>query len=266
MKKLVLVSAALAALVAAPAMAADLPVKAPVYKAPVIVPSYNWTGFYVGANIGGHWGSDSITTTGDQLGFPGPGLDALSPTTLKPEGVIGGIQLGYNWQVDPRWMVGIEADANWLGGSDSRALVYPGPLPAAGDVLTNSTKANFLGTIRGRLGLTFDRALFYATGGVAFGSIKTTDSMCIQGCPGTAATFASADSTTNRTGWTLGGGLEYGFTPNWTAKLEYLYVDLGNFNTTIPSATGCIGGLVCDITIHHKYTDNVVRVGLNYKF
>lgn len=197
------------------ASAADLPRKAPDYTAPL---PFNWTGFYVGVNAGGHLGRDEITTTGNQAGFAGAaGLDSLSPVALKPDGFIGGIQLGYNWQINS-FVLGIEGDAAWLSGNNSRTLVFPGPVPEAGDVLTNSIENRFLGTVRGRFGIGFDRALLYATGGIAFGSLKTNNSMCIQGCPGTAATFASVENTTTRTGWTVGAGLEYAFAPNWTAR------------------------------------------------
>ena len=244
------------------ALAGDLPGKAPITSAPR-TPS--WVGFYSGLSVGGHWGRDGISTTGNQQGFVGPGLDTLSSASLSPGGFIGGIQAGYNWQVD-RIVVGVEADASWVTGSSSRNLVYPGPTPAAGDVQTNSVGNRFLGTVRARLGAAVDRTLIYATGGVAFGSLRFNESMCIQGCPGTAAAFASAQTTITRTGWAAGGGVEHELASNWTAKLEYLYVDLGRFDTIIPSATGCAGGLVCDIAVHHKYSDQVLRTGLNYRF
>ncbi len=264
MKKFLVGSVALAALIAAPAMAADLAVRAPVYRAPPpVVPLWSWTGFYIGANIGGHWGKDDITTTTDTGGGFGPAgaaaIDAASPTSLKPQGVIGGIQGGYNWQFGGG-LFGIEADANWLGGSSSRTIP-PGVIPVINpaDFMIDTAKATFLGTVRARLGVVFDRVLLYATGGAAFGTLKTTDTFGHFG--GTIVTTTS--DTTSRTGWTVGGGLEYGFTNNWSAKVEYLYVNLGSFDTIIP---GTVAGFPDAIRVHHKYTDNIVRVGLNYRF
>jgi outer membrane immunogenic protein len=262
MRKYLLGSLALAVLIGGPATAADLPVKTPVYKAPPPVVIYNWTGCYVGGNVGGHWGKDSITSTTDPVGWFASGaafIDGFSPTSYRPQGVIGGVQAGCNWQVNS-FLVGIEGDADWLGGTASRTIVNTNNLAIAlGDFMTNSTNATFLSTARARLGGTFDRVLLYVTGGVAFGTVKTTDSF--GAVAGTSV--ATTTNTTTRTGWTVGGGLEYAFADNWTAKAEYLYVDLGSFDASIPSCAICAPG--SDITIHHKYTDNIVRAGLNYK-
>jgi outer membrane immunogenic protein len=227
----------------------------------IVDPAYNWTGFYLGGNVGGHWGSDRLTTTTDSGGGFGvagaAAIDAASPTSLKTQGVIGGLQAGYNWQMNTV-VFGLEADANWRGGSASRTLINI-PVIATGDFLADSANASFLGTIRGRVGLSVDRALFYFTGGFAAGTLRTTDSF---GHFGGSAVTSTADRTT-RGGWTVGGGLEYAFLGNWSAKFEYLYVDLGNYNTLIPSSAG---GTPDSVTVHHKSTDNIVRVGLNYHF
>src|SRR5690242_20336216 len=105
------------------ASAADLPART-YTKAPVMVaPAFNWSGFYLGGSVGGHWGNDRITTTTDTAGGFGvagaAAIDALSPTTLKPQGFIGGVQAGYNWQVNT-FLVGVEADASWLDGTATR--------------------------------------------------------------------------------------------------------------------------------------------------
>lgn len=273
MKKIAIGIATIAALTGTPALAADL--GRPVYKAqsvPAPPPAFNWTGWYVGANVGGHRGRDAITTTFNRVGFHPPlpfNADTLSPVTLNPAGVIGGLQIGYNWQLN-NTLLGIEADADWLGGTASRNLVYPGPNPAAGDVLSNSTEGRFLATIRPRLGVTFDQVLLYATGGVAFESVKDSDSLCNQGCPtagaNLGANLGSASTTTTRTGWTAGGGLEYAFSRNWSVKAEYLYVGLGSFDTSIPSPASCTPTTGCGVTVHHNYSDQVARVGLSYLF
>jgi outer membrane immunogenic protein len=254
---------------AATASAADMAVKAPP-PAPMMVQVFSWTGFYIGGNVGGHWGRDSITTTSDPVGFPPPtNADTLSPVTLKPQGVMGGVQVGYNWQMN-NVVFGIEGDANWLGGTASRHFAYPFPIfpfgPAFGDYIENSTSAAFLGTIRPRIGLTMDRLLLYVTGGVAFGSVKTTDSFCIQRCIDFAGSFSTVSGTATRTGWTAGAGVEYAIGNNWSVKAEYLYVDLGSYNTLIPSAPDCVPTGACSFVVHHSYTDNIARVGVNYRF
>jgi outer membrane immunogenic protein len=264
MRKIAIGFAAIAALIGTPALAADL--GRPVYKAPPPAPPapvYSWTGWYVGANIGGHWGTDKITTTTDTGGGFGPAgaaaIDATSPTTLKPQGVIGGVQAGYNWQINT-WLFGIEGDADWLGGSASRTIP-PGVIPVinSGDFMIDSVKATFLATVRPRVGVVFDHLLLYATGGLAVETIKTTDTFGHFG--GTIVTTTS--NTTTRAGWTVGGGLEYAFANNWSAKLEYLFVDMGSFDAAIP---GTAAGFPDVITVHHKYTDNIFRGGLNYQF
>ncbi len=243
------------------ASAADIPA-APMYKAPAAVMVFSWTGLYLGANVGGHWGNDAITTTADVPNFgavSAANIDALSPTNLKPNGFVGGLQAGYNWQVN-NFVLGVEADANYLSGQASRALVFLGPAPAAGDTLTNRTRANSLVTLRPRAGVTFDRSLLYITGGLAVGTIKTTDSMSTFG----GALLATTNTTKTRMGWTLGGGWEYAFASSWTAKVEYLYVDLGKFDVAIACAAGCVSAN--DVVVHHKYTDHIARLGINYRF
>jgi len=105
-----------------------------------------------------------------------------------------------------------------------------------------------------------DRALFYVTGGLAVTNVKFTDSFGSFG----NTSVAAISSNTTRVGWTVGGGIEYAFTNNWSAKAEYLYADFGNFTQSIPSCIIC--GVGSDIAVTHKYTENIGRVGLNYKF
>ena len=226
----------------------------------------------IGGNVGGHWGSDSITTASNPVGFPPPtNVDTLSPVTLKPQGAMGGFQIGYNWQMN-NLVFGLEGDANWLGGTASRHLVYPGLSPVAGTFMDNSASGRFLGTIRPRAGLTVDHVLLYVTGGVAFGSVKTTDSFCSAGCAPLVGNFTSVSGAATKTGWTAGAGAEWAITNDWSIKAEYLYVDLGSFDTS-NLGTPCnsvgppnFGVGNCSIATHHKYTDNVARVGVNYHF
>lgn len=241
---------------AAPAaQAADMALKA----LPPALPVWDWTGFYIGANLGGHWGTDGLSTTTDPLGWTpadATKIDAASPITLHPQGAIGGLQAGYNWRVN-NFLLGLEADADWAGGSASRLL--PGGGFGSANFMTDSVKETFLSTIRGRAGVIVDRALFYATGGLAIGRVNTND--LYASFAGTQ--IASVTASTTRTGWTAGGGIEYAVTTNWSLKAEYLHADLGTVNTMIPSCTICAIG--SDITVHHRYSDDSVGFGVNLK-
>jgi outer membrane immunogenic protein len=255
-KKRILVSLSLIASLAAvdmggSALAADGAVEPiyPSYGVPVSF-AYNWTGFYIGANVGGHFAKDEINTT--SVGFPGSAvIDATSGTSLSPSGILAGLQLGYNWQVG-RFLLGIEVDANWLGGSASRSLSFGPPLNPA-DLMTNSSKSQFLTTVRPRVGVVLDRWLIYVTGGLAFETFITNDTFTFPA----ATSLTGVDKRSTRTGETIGGGIEYAVLDSWTVKFEYLYVTFGGFDTVIPDLP---------ITVHHRYFDNVARIGLNYRF
>jgi len=213
---------ALAALAAAPgAQAADLGL-APLYKAPPPVSAaYNWSGFYLGANAGGGWG-DSRWQGFDSVNLSG--------------GMAGGTA-GFNWQTGPM-VLGLEGDIDWAGLSGSTAsAACPG-----GSCGTSDT---WLSTVRGRAGYAFDRFLPYVTGGLAAGDIRAT----APGLPGGSAT---------NTGWTVGGGVEFALPGNWSAKAEYLHVDLGSFNC----GTGCGGTPNENVSLR----ENVFRAGVNYHF
>lgn len=204
-----------AAGLATAASAADLPRAYTKAPAPVAPPVFNWTGFYIGANAGYGWADSSF---GDADGF------------------IGGGQIGYNWQgIGSPFVFGVEADLQF---SDMNTSATVGAVTADGDV-------DAFGTLRARLGYAFDRAMIYGTGGLAFTKTKLTLS-----APGVSI---SDDSWS--TGWTLGAGVEWAFMPNWSAKLEYLYVDSGDIDLTL-AGTSVTG----------DYDFSVVRAGLNYRF
>ncbi|HWM82534.1 MAG TPA: outer membrane protein [Pseudolabrys sp.] len=196
MKRAIL-AAAMTALLAGSAYAADLPVRHMPVKAPVAVPYYNWTGFYIGVNAGGAFGRIS------QAGF---GSDSLN-------GFAGGAQIGYNWQVN-NFVFGVETD---FQGS-SQKISESGFDPLLGGAFSSSGRLNYFGTIRGRLGIAQDRWLVYVTGGYAYQNIKVDFS----------SPFGAASSSSTRGGWTLGGGVEYAFAGPWTLGVEYLYLDSGN--------------------------------------
>jgi outer membrane immunogenic protein len=274
MRKILLASVGLFALAAVsqPALAADLPVKAPVYKAPVYVP-LNWTGFYVGANAGYSWGNwdNGAASTGSPVSTASPNV----------KGWVGGLQAGYNWQIDRSWVVGLEGDiqitgekASETGGGATTTDIAGTGNQTGFHTITTSTSANdwkfpWFGTFRGRIGALVDPSmLIYGTGGLAFGNFKfdsqaTSVATTYRGAVGTTTDptgtvttlgVARSDSTT-RLGWALGAGVEKKFSQNWSVKLEYLYLDFGT--RTFFSGTGS------DTSV--RLRDNIVRVGLNYK-
>jgi outer membrane immunogenic protein len=250
------------------ASAADLPARA-YTKAPVYVdPGYNWTGFYVGGNIGYSWGRSSGTSTlTDSTGvvlFSSVGSSNLN-------GVVGGGQIGYNWQMQ-NWLWGLEADIQGTGEKGSRNFVCPVGICAAGLLFNGvllpglivpvalSQKIDWFGTVRGRIGiLASPKVLLYATGGLAYGEVNSSETIGV-----VPATFSS---TSTKAGYTVGAGIEGVIGGNWTAKLEYLYVDLGKVSGSFVTGIGSTGvGPITSYYINSHITDNVLRVGLNYKF
>src|ERR1044072_4455605 len=243
MKKLLSALAGIA--LAAPigtAFAADLrlPVKAPV-MAPVVV--YNWTGFYIGGNVGYSWGRDTTDITGastvatrtrdfrtagptliaDTTVVTGPFPLAGSGTT-KVDGIIGGGQIGYNWQFSPSWVFGLEADIQGSGEKGDFSVCAGGGGGCSG-VGTANYKLNWFVPVRGRLGvLASDPVLLYVTGGLAYGELESNYALGFVGFPG--AVFGTKQT---KAGFTIGGGIEGALGGNWTAKAEYLYMDLGSF-------------------------------------
>jgi outer membrane immunogenic protein len=215
MKNLLLASVGVLALGISTASAADIARREVMpAKAPVYVSQlYNWTGAYVGINGGYGWGSSS---------FSGPLVGSSSPTG----GLIGGT-LGYNYQVGQA-VLGLEGDLDWSNINGSTIC---------GGV-SCSTRNHWLGTTRVRLGYAADRFMPYVTGGAAFGDINNN--------------IGGLSATSTKAGWTVGGGVEAALAGPWTAKLEYLYVDLGH--------GGGIAGT--DASFH----TNIVRAGLNYRF
>jgi outer membrane immunogenic protein len=209
------------AVLTATAAAADLPPRLapqPYYKAPVVA-AYNWSGFYIGLNGGGGFGRSAWDRTG---GFN------------ISDGLVGGT-VGYNYQFGQA-VAGIEGDIDWADINGTTTT---------GCALGCKTSDHWLSTVRGRLGYAADRFMPFITGGAAFGDIR-------------ASTPGFAGATSDKVGWTLGAGLEFAITGNWTAKAEYLYVDLGKFNCGV----SC-GAVVTD---NVSFTTNLVRAGVNYRF
>ena len=268
MKKFLLATVALSALAAAPAVAADLAAR-PYTKAPAMIPApiYNWTGFYIGGNAGyGFSDRDTITTTGQlPVNVNNVNLGARpGSVNLSRDGFIGGGQIGYNWQTSPNFVFGLEADIAYTDFNRS-TTINTFPIGGAAPTLVNTfnTKLEYLGTVRGRLGYTWGATMLYGTGGFAYGGVDNSASFF---GPAGNLQFVGRDRTT-KTGYTVGGGIEHMFTPNWSVKAEYLYYDLGSSNVNvavIPLPVGQGGGT--GYNTNFRNDGHIVRAGLNYKF
>jgi len=300
MKRMLAGIAMIASLATTDVLAADLPVKAPIYtKAPVYVdPPYDWTGFYVGGNVGYSWGSSNST-----LSLIDSGNGALlnsAATKFNMDGVIAGGGIGYNWQRDKWWVFGLEADiqGSWQAGNGS-ALCAGGSLAAPpaslssacapghrGDTAPFNVAAfpvtqnlaeslDWFGTVRGRIGGLVDpKVLLYATGGLAYGEVSASSTIGgnnitgPQGVNGSTITpFTGAFSNSSlRVGWTVGAGVEGVIGRGWTAKLEYLYIDLGHISGSFVTPLIAPSGAFAISSYTSHITDNILRVGINYKF
>jgi outer membrane immunogenic protein len=295
--KIAVIAAAISVAGAGLAFAADMPLKAPP---PPVAPVMTWTGFYIGLNAGGAWDDNhSVDTLGQPVqGFAdgiGTGSFAANSAAAATGSTffgnngrfIGGGQIGYNWQFG-RGVAGFEADIDGLVQQNRTSIlnnkVGPFTFFGAGEVInsqiTNTRTLDYLGTIRGRLGfLATPSFLLYATGGGAYGgvgantSIAQTNNDCVL-FPGncitpTAASFGSASTT--RFGWTAGAGGEWMFAPNWSAKAEYLYYDLGSisYNSTLttPGLSFMAGSAaIVNVQSTAKFNGSIARVGINYHF
>lgn len=264
MKTLISAGAALCGL-ALPALAADMGV--PYMPAPVPV-LISWTGAYAGANLGWTSSNKTVVNTGTDTGPAGLGFflgAGVIPGTVGGSrgGFIGGGQIGYNFQFSPNWVAGVEADFGGLGNdSSTSAFAFPGTAVIAPVTTTFRSALDTLGTARARLGWLFaPTMLAYATGGLAYGETKVGSTFTCPTCAPTAAAISM--STGLATGFTVGAGFEWQFAPLWSVKAEYLYVDLGSRSETINYAYAPFNSTLTS-TVNER--DNVVRVGLNYRF
>jgi outer membrane immunogenic protein len=223
------------------ALAADLPAR-PVYKAPAAMPLvYNWSGIYIGGHIGGAWNNvDGIDSFG--LGGNPPTGAVLGANS---SGFIGGGQIGANWQWGSM-VLGLQGDfsATDLSGSASAAPIGFPP-PAAFNY-----KTDWVSTLTGRIGYAQNNWLAYFKGGAAWAKNKYS-------VTNVGVDFEGSDTTT---GWTIGGGVEWGFTPNWSAFIEYDYVDLGSRTVT---AVDALQGPASETA---KQNIQMVKAGINYRF
>ena len=245
MKRILVAGVALAALCSAPAFAADIPVKGPVYKA-AVAPLWHWTGCYVGIAGGYAWGKS------DHRNAP---AGSITGGAFDVNGGIFGGTLGCNYQFAPVWVIGIEGDFSWSGKKGSAADV-----PPFNPAFTSETREKWLSTLRARLGLKVgaqNQGLLYVTGGLAIADVE----IHVFG-PG----FNATESKT-RTGGTVGLGLEWAITgpppplPWWSVKFEYLYVAFNNKDYFNPPPAGFVNR-AAGVTLN----DHILRVGLNAHF
>ncbi len=245
------VGAALAlAMLSTTAFAADLPARRapPVYAPPP--PVFSWTGAYIGAQIGYEFGRDDAFARATATGI------GVASNGARPTGVIGGAHVGYNFSTQSLPLFG-----NAFGGLFGTGGVFG----IEGDVDGTSAHQNYLlggllsrynenvqGSVRGRLGVAVNRALFYATGGVAIGGLDTRYT--------NAFTGATDSFSHTKVGYTVGGGIEYAFEGNFSIRAEYRYTDFGSYSDVLGASTA--GG----VAVRHRDTDNRVQAGFSYKF
>ena len=233
MKKLLFTTVAFVALGATvPALAADLGTRsAPYTKAPAYVqPIYNWTGFYIGGHLG-----DAFSGGG---GFPGA-------TGSNTSSFLGGVQVGADYQFAPNWVIGAEGQYSWLASNNNSATFATTP------GLVYNDHQHGLGSVTGRLGYTWGPALLYAKGGYAYSDYS--QSLTAAGVPQPFALNGG-----HHDGYTVGGGLEYMFAQNWSAKVEYQYYNFGKTSFVTPVVLAPLGSSHND--------EHTVKAGINYHF
>jgi outer membrane immunogenic protein len=259
MKKFLLGTVALVAF-AAPAAAADLAARPYTKAPPMIAAIYDWSGFYIGAN--GGWGSSrkcwDIVNNGGAAIVPSAPEGCHDATG----GVAGG-QIGYRWQ-SAAWVFGLEAQGDWADLKGSNTSVF------FGAPFTNNSKVQAFGLFTGQVGYAFNNALFYVKGGAAVTSDKYSGSLsapfAIPGGPLTAAGTTFDRGSETRWGAAVGVGLEYGFTPNWSAAIEYDHLFMGNHNVTMTSTGAFIPAGAFSRTDNIRQDVDLVTVRVNYRW
>jgi outer membrane immunogenic protein len=234
MRKSLLLGVCASALVAGSALAADLPLKArPAPVAPI--PVFSWTGFYLGANIGGAWSNSTLTDNVTGANF-----------STNNSGFIGGGQFGYNWQVNNNWVLGIEGDIDGTSIHKTSNAV-----PTAFGTLQGSLNTDWIATLAGRVGYTFDHWMIYGKGGGAWVQNSATLNNLTTG--------ASASVSNTNSGWMAGVGAEWAFAGPWSAKIEYNHIGLDNWS---PSTSG----VILNDRLNLSRNIDLVKFGINYRF
>jgi outer membrane immunogenic protein len=288
MLRLALMASACAFALVGTALAADLPSRAPPPVMPP-PPLPIWDGFYIGLNAGGLWSSGAVTTTAyptfadvaESFETEGVASAGLANTVLgnNKTGLIGGGQIGYNYTPSPNWLLGLEADFQGIAGAHSTAstggalppLEFPDETIVSASTATKSL--SYLGTARGRIGYEFTPTmLVYATGGLAYGGVKSSSDIwqnnLFDGVPDNAGFASSGSYSKLRTGWVVGGGVEWMFMPNWSLKAEYLHYDLGRATYAMGSLAFSDPDLVYASApaASTRFNGNIARIGIDYHF
>lgn len=249
MRRSILLAAACAIVSVQAAYAADMPTKAPAY-APIAM--YNWTGFYIGGQVGGGWFSSQTTHIDPTGSFPAGWVDS----TIDGSGFLGGGYAGYNYQIN-QFVIGIDGDYSWADLKGSGSDISPNNFGTT----THDENVKWIATVTGRLGYAVNNWLLFGKGGWAWA-----------GFDGNSSTFnlagintSNGTSSETRDGWTLGGGVEWGFLPKWSAKLEYDYVkfNTSNFNAT---STNVATGVVTTPARSATSNLSMVKLGIAYRF
>ena len=248
------------------ASAADL--RAPVYKAPPPPPPpvFSWSGFYVGAHVGGAWGTteSTLNNVSGCVNFEGvcrrdfnvSGF-SIPISQTQTNGFLGGVQGGYNWQLAPWAVIGVEAQFSWTDLKGTSPCVV---------VLACSTDHDWITTLAGRFGVTYDRLLLYVKGGVAWSKVNYSASLTLGPDTGPFGNFITSVSDT-RVGVMFGTGIEYAFWGNWSAKIEYDYIRFKDKDYNFPlSFTDSPNSLSLNFNTTIKEHIHLVKAGLNYRF
>jgi len=271
MKKIILATV-LAGIGSTAALAADLGART-YTKAPAMVDQvYNWTGFYIGGDIGAANQTRNFTSNFSQPDSESAPANNVQHNSFSNTSFIGGIHAGYNWQFAPNLVAGVEGDWQWLRSNHSfcrqtdissiACIDGPGNNRGFGSV---SGTLSSIATARARLGWTVDRVMFYGTGGAAFANIKSSLALsCLDdGCGNSSNPLAaSLNSSAHRTGWVVGAGIEWMVGYDWILRAEYQHVDLGSVSAT-PLSPNCGG---CTLSSSQNLRLDILRTGLSYKF
>ena len=307
MSKSLIVAAGILAAAMTAAMAADMrmPVKAP----PVVDPPFSWTGVYLGGNAGYSWGrartdqtdvstatdlvrafvvstgAETSTVTGFPQTFPVVGTpvttSAITSARSNVNGFVGGVQAGYNWQLDRYWLVGFEADFQGSGERGGVSGCTVAGCTSGSAFQSASTRLEWFGTARVRVGwLPVERVLLYGTGGLAYGSLKSD---YLSGINSALVPLLGGSTRSTRLGYAVGGGVEGAIDRHWTIKGEYLFMAFDPYSTDLGGVTATTNGasiLVSDgrfrlqqqttatntASVRTRFYDNLLRMGFNYKF
>jgi outer membrane immunogenic protein len=251
-RRQILLTSVGAVAIAGSALAAEPPLQPP--------PTFTWTGFYLGGQIGWARSNDAANA---ELSLPLWPRFFAKGYSIVAQGVIGGAHIGYNLQIN-QWIIGLEGtvDGTSLSGSVSTSASTPNRGPFG--TLAASTREDVQGSIRARAGIAWDRVLVYATGGAAFTGISNNYSAILPAAV-PASFFGSSGFSKTLAGWTVGGGLEYAVTNNWSLRAEYRYSDFGHY-TDFPFSNVAIAPAVFNATTGHRLTEHQVQGGFSYKF